>query len=60
MRDNWLLLGILAISVLGLLAGMGLVSRRERVQRRRRRSHGRVVSKVNRPMVRFSVRPPKK
>jgi hypothetical protein len=60
MRDNWLLFTILAVSVLGLLLGVALLSRRERVERRRRRSHGRIVSKVNRPMVRFSVRPPKK
>ena len=60
MRDNWLLFAILVLSVIGLLAGIGLLSRRERLQRRRRRSHGRIVAKVNRPMVRFSVRSPKK
>lgn len=60
MRDNWLLFSILAVSVLGLLAAIALVSRRERVERRRRRSHGRIVAKVNRPMVRFSVKLPKK
>lgn len=60
MRDNWLLFCILAVSVLGLLAAVALVSRRERLDRRRRRSHGRIVTKVNRPMVRFSVKLPKK
>jgi hypothetical protein len=60
MRDNWFPFAILAVSVLGLLVGMGLISRRERLQRRRRRSHGRIVTKVNRPMVRFSVKPPRK
>jgi hypothetical protein len=60
MHDNWLLLSILLVSVLGLLAAIALVSRRERVERRRRRSHGRIVTKVNRPMVRFSVKLPKK
>jgi hypothetical protein len=59
MRYNWLPFAILAVSVLGLLLVMGLLARRERVERRRRRSHGRITTKVNRPMVRFSVRPPK-
>jgi hypothetical protein len=60
MRYNWLPFAILAMSVLGVFLVMGLLARRERVERRRRKSHGRLVSKVNRPMVRFSVRPPKK
>jgi hypothetical protein len=60
MRNNWLPFVILAVSVIGLLSVMGLLGRRDRVERRRRRSHSRLVSKVNRPMVRFSVRPPKK
>jgi hypothetical protein len=41
-------------------ASWSFFSRDARLQRRRRKSHSRVVSKHNRPMVRFNLRRPKK
>lgn len=44
----------------GLWAAGTLFSREARLQRRRRKSHSRIIAKTHRPMVRFNVRPPKK
>jgi hypothetical protein len=48
-----------AVVAFAVLAGGAWVSREARLRRRRRKSHTRIVSKTNRPTVRFSVRPPK-
>ncbi|PYJ03004.1 MAG: hypothetical protein DME25_13980 [Verrucomicrobia bacterium] len=53
----WLLFGVIG---LGLLVGLGSqLSRDARLRRRRRKSNSPVVSTARRPMVRFSVKPPK-
>jgi len=60
MQGRWLiwvlggLLGAGAISALAARVGLDA-----RIRRRRRKSHGRIISKSNRPTVKFSVRPPK-
>jgi hypothetical protein len=52
----WCLLGLVVLA-------LGLVVFRytsdTKLRRRRRKSHSRIVSKSRRPMVRFSVKPPK-
>ena len=55
----------IALWVVGLIviaagAGTWMFSSSTRLHRRRRKSHSPIKSKTNRPMVRFSVRPPKK
>jgi hypothetical protein len=57
MGDGWLL--IFVGIALALLAGGAWLSRDARLRRRRRKSHSRLISKADRPSVRFSVRPPK-
>lgn len=52
----WIACGLIALGVAGWLV---FHSRETRVERRRRKSHNRVVTKTSRPMVKFSVRPPK-
>ena len=51
---------VIGLIVLGVWAGLAFLSPRARMERRRRKSHSRVMPKTNRPMVRFSVRTPKK
>ncbi len=58
-RDFRLLFWIVGVLALGVWAGFTFLSPKARLARRRRKSHSRIVSKANRPMVRFSVRPPK-
>jgi hypothetical protein len=54
----WLLFCLLGLAVVGI--GLySLFSRQARTERRRRKSHGRVISKGDRKMVRLSVRSPK-
>jgi hypothetical protein len=60
MRADLFLLLFVGLIVIGLWAGLTLLSPRARLERRRRKSHSRVRPKTNRPMVRFSVRAPKK
>src|SRR5579871_1674002 len=57
---DWLLFWLSGLIVAGVCAGAGVLSRSSRLQRRRRKSHTPIKAKTNRPMVRFSVRPPKK
>ena len=59
LRDNRLLWYVGIVAVFLLAAVIVQLSREARLRRRRRKSHGRIVAKVKRPMVRFSVRPPK-
>ncbi len=58
-RDFRLLFWITGLLAVCVWAGWSWFSPKARLQRRRRKSHSRIVSKANRPMVRFSVRPPK-
>jgi hypothetical protein len=51
---------LIGLVMIGVWGGVALFSRGARMRRRRRKSHTRLTSKVNRPMVRFSVRTPKK
>ncbi len=60
MRGDALFLLLAALTVLGLAAGFAYLSPRARLERRRRKSHSRLIPKAKRPMVRFSVRTPKK
>ena len=60
MRHEWLLFVLIALIAAGVWVGLGLFSRDARLERRRRESHSRIVSKSDRPMVRFSVKTPKK
>ncbi len=50
----------LVVTLLICLAGLVVFSPSARLKRRLRKTHTRVVPKVNRRMVRFSVKPPKK
>ncbi len=52
----WSLFGLVGFVLLGWYL---FHSREGRVERRRRRSHHRVVTKATRPTVKFSVRTPK-
>ena len=58
-RADSLLFGLLVIFGLGFAGWFALLSPSARLRRRRRKSHSRIISKGRRPMVRFSVRPPK-
>ena len=53
----WSLAGVLALIVIGGMVA-AIFSSGARLERRRRKSNTRVISKANRPMVKFSVRPP--
>jgi hypothetical protein len=59
LHDNRLISYVVIIAAFLLAAIIFQVTREARLRRRRRKSHGRIVAKVKRPMVRFSVRPPK-
>ncbi|HEV2391446.1 MAG TPA: hypothetical protein VG146_03690 [Verrucomicrobiae bacterium] len=59
MHGDRLIYVVVALAIIGLWAGLAFLSHDARLRRRRRKSHSRVTSKSNRPMVRFSVRPPK-
>jgi hypothetical protein len=50
---------VLVVLTLIFLAALVLFSPLARLRRRLRKTHSRVVPKVNRRMVRFSVKPPK-
>jgi hypothetical protein len=53
----WSVVGILVLIVLGGMVA-AVFSAGARLERRRRKSNARVVSKANRPMVKFSAHPP--
>ena len=53
----WIVIGVAALGL--LVASVMLLSSEARLRRRRRKSHSRIISKTNRPSVKFSVRPPK-
>lgn len=55
----WLLFWMVGVIAVGVWAASAFFSRDARLERRRRKSHRHVISKENRPTVRFSVRVPK-
>jgi hypothetical protein len=57
---DWIVFWLIGLAVGGIWAGVSVFSPAARLERRRRKSHGRIKAKANRPIVRFSVRPPKK
>jgi hypothetical protein len=57
MLQMWWLFGVVAL-FLGVIIVRQL-SPDSRLRRRRRKSHGPIVSKSRKPLVRFSVRPPR-
>jgi hypothetical protein len=57
---DWIVFWLSGLVVGGIWAGASLFSPAARLERRRRKSHSRIKAKTNRPIVRFSVRPPKK
>jgi hypothetical protein len=59
MHGVWLIFWLAALILSGGFAAWSYLSRDARLQRRRRKSHSRIVSKTSRPSVRFSVKPPK-
>lgn len=60
LHRDWIIFWFIGLAVGGVWAGVAFFSPSAKLQRRRRKSHSRIKSKDNRPMVRFSVRPPKK
>jgi hypothetical protein len=60
MSGAWNAVWITGLATLVLLAGIGFYSPEARMRRRRRKNHGRLISKGNRASVRLSVKPPKK
>ncbi len=58
-HNYWLLFWLVGIAAVGVWAGVSFFSREARLERRRRKSHSRIISKADRPTVRFSVRVPK-
>jgi hypothetical protein len=60
MQHDWLVWLIIGLAAIGLaVASVMLLSSEARLRRRRRKSPSRIISKTNRPSVKFSVRPPK-
>jgi hypothetical protein len=60
LHNPWFAGGLVAIiAVCGLALLAAQFSPEARLRRRRRKSHGRLVAKARRPMVRFSVKVPK-
>jgi hypothetical protein len=60
MHGESLIWGLAAVAAIVLLAVIyARISRNARLRRRLRRTHGRIVSKAQRPTVKFSVKPPK-
>jgi len=57
--ERWIV-WVVGLSLLATWAGCGYFSRDARMARRRRKSHNRIITKANRPSIRFSVRAPKK
>ena len=60
MRGSSLLLLLIVLAVIGVWAALSYLSRESRMERRRRKSHSRIISKAQEPSVKFSVRWPKK
>ena len=58
-HNYWLWFWVIGLIALGVWAASWWLSRDARLERRRRKSHGRIISKADHPTVRFSVRVPK-
>jgi hypothetical protein len=56
---DWIALWFIGISAGGIWAAFNFFSPTAKLHRRRRKSHTQIRAKTNRPMVRFSVKPPK-
>jgi len=56
---DWIAFWLLGLVAGGIWTALTLLSRSAKLQRRRRKSHCPIKAKTNRPMVRFSVKPPK-
>jgi len=56
---DWIAFWLLGLVAGGIWTALTLLSRSAKLQRRRRKSHSPIKAKTNRPMVRFSVKPPK-
>jgi len=59
MKHGELIFWLVGVLVVGTWLLLTFFTPGARLRRRRRKSHSRIVSKTNRPSVRFSVRPPK-
>jgi uncharacterized membrane protein YidH (DUF202 family) len=59
MNGKVLIVLLVVVGVLAIGATLFRRSRQARVQRRRRKSHGRITSTAHQPSVQFSVRVPK-
>jgi hypothetical protein len=59
-HGDWILFWLIGLAVFGIWAGVSYFSPSAKLHRRRRKSHTPVKPKGKGPMVRFSVRPPKK
>ena len=59
MRGNGLLWFLVVLGIFGAWAAFTFLNRESRLERRRRKSHSRIISKAHGPSVKFSVRTPK-
>jgi hypothetical protein len=59
MRGELLIFWLVGLAVLAIVAAAAFLSPDARLRRRRRKSNKRIVSRSNRPSVRFSVKTPK-
>ncbi len=59
MHGDWFFLWALLFVAAALWSGFTFLSPDARLRRRRRKSNRRVISRSNRPSVKFSVKPPK-
>jgi len=58
-HSYWFLFWIIGLVAVGIWVTLSFFSHEARLGRRRRKSHSRIISKSDRPRVRFSVRVPK-
>jgi hypothetical protein len=60
MQGNVFFWSVVGLAALGLALTLSFyLSEEARLRRRRRKSHSKIISKTRKPVVRFSVRPPK-
>jgi len=58
-EKHWFWFWIVGLAVVSGAVVFSWISRETRLERRRRKSHSRIISKTNRPTVKFSVEVPK-
>jgi hypothetical protein len=56
---DWIAFWLIGMVAAGTWAAYSFLSPTAKLHRRRRKSHSHIKAKTNRPMVRFSVKPPK-